>query len=309
MNQSGIALNRRQLLEALAFGASWTALGGLVEGCGTAKEAEGTPTVSNRWVIGGTRSFVVQRPFQDGSSIEFVRDGGIVGLIKGSSDVINYPVSAAFNEDGSGWVSDSGNHRILRFNANLEVTGIVDTIDSVKLVRPRGLALLKNGDLAISDSGVKRVAIYTPTTNAGRWAGVALRSILEAGKDFSWNGTTRVDVIDHMVDLGALADGGFLGLDRAAQRMVRFDSTYTPQQVIKVPPKTTAMTVDPKGRILIAEKVNRTIAALADFNASTWSTVFDAKSVGEVRKLCWTDRSRTDLGALVLSALPTTGAV
>ena len=96
----------------------------------------------------------------------FDKDGKFLSQwgVKGSADgQLEYPSSIAFDADDNLWLTDSGNHRVLKFTQDGQLLSAWGQQGSGpgQFQGPWGLALTDGGDVYISDWGNDRIQHYS----------------------------------------------------------------------------------------------------------------------------------------------------
>lgn len=162
------------------------------------------------------------------------------------------PTGLAVGPEGRLFLADPNGHVILTYTvAQAEFVPLWparddDPPDGYTLRGPRGIAISRDGDLVVADTGHARVVVYT-------WPGLAVRHIIDLPDGEPW-------------DLAYDARGRLYVADAAAGRVWRFDrlwrpdEAYTGGQGLLVSPRHLA--VDSADRVLVIDTVQRVIVAL-----------------------------------------------
>ncbi len=79
-----------------------------------------------------------------------------------AGDPLLMPSDVAVEPDGGVAVADGVNDRVVRFDSNATVRGILAAFDSGSLKRPMGLTVDRTGNLWIADTGNSRIVVCTP---------------------------------------------------------------------------------------------------------------------------------------------------
>ncbi|MDE1830417.1 MAG: NHL repeat-containing protein, partial [Thaumarchaeota archaeon] len=140
--------------------------------------------LGNLWVADSNNNRVLKfdAPFSSGESASLVvgQPDFTTNSSATTQNGLNFPTSLAFDSSGDLWVTDSGNNRVLKFDAPFSsgesaslVVGQPDfTTNSSATTRdglyfPTSLGFDSSGDLWVTDSGHNRVLMYTPAALTG----------------------------------------------------------------------------------------------------------------------------------------------
>jgi len=153
--------------------------GGYVDGKGLAARFSGPRGVAldknNNVCVADTDNAVIRRIAPDGVVTTLAGKAGQTGNVggKGSAARFNYPQSLDFAPDGSLYVADIWNRAVRKVSRD----GDVETVAALsgKVSSPRGVALDKAGNLAVSDTELQTVSLLTPAGALAALAGSASR--------------------------------------------------------------------------------------------------------------------------------------
>jgi len=151
----------------------------------------------NLWVADtSNRLLEFKPPFSNGQNASlilgnFASDQGV------SAGMVSQPLGIAFDKNGNLWVADSGNYRVLRFDAPFSsgqaaslvlghqdfTTGGEGVSSSANILRdPYGIAFDEGENLWVTDSGNNRVLEFTaPFTNGQNASLILGQTIFNAG--------------------------------------------------------------------------------------------------------------------------------
>ena len=189
---------RRNFIKSSALGFTAAAFGLPLIGCGGSSESASSinsPIVSTNLIMASDVKFgQIQRSGQSRNQLIYTNANGNSLTYGQIYSDLNGPQSAAFSPDGSIWVADAGNKRILHLSATLAVLGEIRRIAGLVLKRPIAVSSLPDGRLAVVDAHLNQIAV-TDFKGAGIWFGVDVLSTIRSGVNFSW-ASAPIDVLD-----------------------------------------------------------------------------------------------------------------
>lgn len=257
---------------------------------------------------------LIAREWDDHDSLTLVRTDGTVLRLGGSSDrkILSSAYDAVNAPDGTYWVSDLGNRRLVHVSPDLTVIKVISTIAGQALVRPKGLAVV--GDrIAVTDAGLGQVAVIDAKGD-GVWIGNPLEAHPDiASGTHKWS-LTAPGFLDHPRSIGGTNDGRLVVFDAAARRLTTFNAEGTPQSVIELLGQPTGFAVDPAGAFYVADVTRRMVNRIGDDGSETAVRVFDSDRSIELSsieadrwqpyRLTWRRVALGDNPGLVVSLLP-----
>ena len=100
---------------------------------------------------GGVR---LQQNWGTGNKIDLVRDDNVIASFGtvGNTNTLNFASDATFAPDGSVWIVDRGNRRLLHLDQSLRPIASLNAIDGKPLRSPAGIAALSDGRIAFTDT-------------------------------------------------------------------------------------------------------------------------------------------------------------
>jgi sugar lactone lactonase YvrE len=141
----------------------------------------------------------------------FSTSGAFLSKIKPSGTTFNRPYQTALAPDGTYWVADTNNSRILHLAANGNVLANWNGGGTIK--KPRGVAVDAGGNVYVSNTGVNRVEKYTA-------AGVKISNLTSFG-----TGPTQTKGPGGLRIAGTGTDTVLLVADTTNDRIVVLDLT------------------------------------------------------------------------------------
>ncbi|MDE2490323.1 MAG: hypothetical protein KGM24_05710 [Elusimicrobia bacterium] len=210
---------------------SGTSAGALSDPGGLAVDGAG-----NLWVAdyGNNRVLRFPAPVTSGESADLVlgQPDFTADLAATSATAFSNPSALAFAADGSLWVADQGNRRVLRFSppfstdesADLalgqgDFTSSVSSVAATGLDAPRALAFAPSGSLLVSDS--VRVLEYDAPFSTGMAAAVVLG---QADFASSAAGIAASSVSASVGGVAVDAAGNVWAVDDGSNRVLRYDA-------------------------------------------------------------------------------------
>ncbi len=121
----------------------------------------------NALVLAAAGGVRLQQNWGTGNKIDLVRDDKVIASFGtvGDTKTLNFASDAAFAPDGSVWIVDRGNRRLLHLDQSLRPIASINTIDAAPLRSPFGIAALSDGRLVVTDTRVG-VHVLRPTTES-----------------------------------------------------------------------------------------------------------------------------------------------
>jgi len=179
-----------------------------------------------------------------------------------SGDLLYGPRDIAFDEQGYLYVSDTGNKRIVKYDANGQMVAAVGGLGDAhgQMQEPVGLAVSRPADsrqieVFVADTWNKRIQVFDTNLN-----------FLRSWPVYGWDGMSVVE----KPYLAADGQGNIYATDPEAYRVVKFDRNGTLLAVwgqfgadmmsMNLP---TGIEVDPTGRVLVSDSENGRILVFA----------------------------------------------
>jgi hypothetical protein len=309
-------MSRRVFLRgagALGLGSVLTACG---DGSGSAVPV-GDAVGYDRLVLLAEPSGQLEREWRGHHTLEWVRpDGRVVARLGGKADpaVLNSPRDAVLAPDGTLWVSDMGNHRLVRFGPDLTVLGTVTAVAGERLLRPHGLALVGS---RVAVTVGSRVAI-TDDRGDGTWIGAPLEEhqSIAGGAYYRWS-DIEAGVLDDATAVAVGADGAIVVFDREAQRITTFEPGGRARSMIALDGRASDFAMDPDGTFYVADPFRRSVHRVAADGTETPVMVYDRDRRTELLsgrgehwrpfRLTWRQGTVDDPSGLIVSLLPAVG--
>jgi sugar lactone lactonase YvrE len=206
----------------------------------TAPSAVAFDPSGNLWVAdwGNNRILEFKAPFTTGEAAslvigqtDFTRSGG-----RTTSAGLAYPSAVAFDSSGNLWVADSGNNRILEFEAPFtageaasllmgqpDLTSNASATTSTGLNNPTGLAFDSSGNLWVADSGNNRMLEFKAPFTTGEAA-----SLVIGQTDFTSSGSATTSTGLFYPSAVVFDSSGNLWVaDSGNNRILEFEAPFT----------------------------------------------------------------------------------
>lgn len=259
----------------------------------------------------------IERNWSDHEGVELVRPDGTVVAYRSPVDrsLLNTAHDAVRAPDGTFWVTDAGNGRLIHLGPGMTVLGTIDAVAGRRLSQPQGITMA-GSDLVIADRGVGLVAI-TDGTGKGRWLGTRVEDLpgVAAGTH-RWS-ATEAGVLDNPKAVEMAADGSVVVFDNAAKRLTTFGLDGTARSMIALSGAPTGFALDPKGNQYLADVSRRLVyridvdgdespIAVVDHDRTARISERDA-AVWQPYRLTWRTGTDSSTGELVVSLLPAAG--
>ncbi len=295
--------SRRDILKTIAISSSALLLNLPLVGCGGGSTDELPVSLKSRVLASGSfgqlhRSwrmhYQLLLTYPDGTVITF-------GGSRPSPKDVNCPIAAAVGSDGSFWVADTGNHRLLHLSSSLQVLETITSLAGVRLRFPSGLAILEDGRMAVADYGVGRVAM-TDTTGAWAWMGTPVESQIAAGWRPNWKSETNHSLLDNPKIIAANPDNSLAVLDTAARRIVIFSPTGTAINSIYLGGRPSGLAISPDGRYYVADVHAKTVTAFYASNPAALKVISIPFGSSPYR-LIWNIGADENITNLIISSL------
>jgi len=284
-------------LTALAFGLPLIGCGG---GSGSSSSSS-SPTVSTNLIMASDLKFgQIQRSGQSRNQLIYTNASGIPLTYGQSHPDLNGPQSAAFSSDGSFWVADAGNKRILHLSSSLAVLGEIKSIAGVALKHPIAVASLPDGGLAVSDAYINQIAV-TDSKGAGIWFGVDVLKTIKSGLKFSW-ATAPIDALDTPKVIRVGPNAEIVVLDTTARRLLIFSTKGIGLSAIPLSFQPSGFAIAPDNTYYVCDASNKKIIRFPFSNPSAISTVAISSAITPYR-LTWQEGSTSSISNLIISSL------
>lgn len=233
------------------FGSEGTGAGQFKEPWGVAVAANGNIYVADTW------NHRIQVFDPQGQPLFAWGTFGEASGATGPGDVLYGPRDVAIDGEGYVYVTDTGNKRVVKYDANGQMVGAVGGLGDMEgqMQEPVGLAVSPEGNLYVADTWNKRIQVFDSDLNYVR-----------AWSIYGWDGQSVVEKPYLAVD----GQGNIYATDPEAYRVVKFDREGnllavwgqfgTDLMSMNLP---TGIEVDPSGRVIVSDSENGRILLFA----------------------------------------------
>jgi hypothetical protein len=159
-------------------------------------------------------------------------DDGTVDVLALPSHLLLGPSALTVDQAGHLWIANTDRRQVVEISATGQLLQRLAVNDG-----PRGIAVLTNGEVAVSGYWGDTVTLYDP-------AGRAVARVGQPGRG--------PDDLDHPTTLVALPTGGFAVWDEGNSRTVLYTAAGVPEGFIQDPAGTTALAVLGSGTLAFA---------------------------------------------------------
>lgn len=295
------SLSRRELLAALL--GLGTMAPAFLSGCGGSDAglpARPTVAVTKSLVLAAGPYGQLSREWLNHYQLTLTRDSGEVITYGGSPDLLNSPLRAACDTDGSFWIADRGNGRVIHLSPSLKYLGLIDTVAGVRMRAPRSVALLDNNWMAIGDASLNKIAICQPD-GTGLWIGKdELEAVVEGWRP-NWDTETNDALLSTPSTVAMAPDGTVVVLDTSARRLALFKTGGTAMDSIRLEGAPTGFAISPNGVFYVCDPIARTVSAFyATSPDSKWTV--DLPATATPWQLSWQTSATPDGDRLLVSS-------
>jgi len=295
---------RRHFIKSSTLGFTAATFGFPLIGCGGGSDSASSasaPIVSKNLMMASDVKFgQIVRNGQSRNQLIYTNANGLSLTYGQSYSDLNGPQSAAFSSDGSFWVADAGNKRILHLSPTLVILGLITSIAGVALKYPSAVASLPDGRLAVSDSYLNQIAV-TDSKGAGKWFGVDVLGTIKSGTKFSW-ASAPIDVLDTPKVIRIGANSEIVVLDTAAKRLVIFSDKGSALSAIPLSINPSGFAIAPDNTYYVCDVSNKKIISFPFSNPSSVSTVAVGSTISPY-KLTWLEGRSSNISNLIIYSL------
>ncbi|MBE2262864.1 MAG: hypothetical protein IAE92_08975 [Burkholderiaceae bacterium] len=273
-------------------------------GCGSADSAV-FPMTSRQQVLAAGTFGELQKPWYRSDTLTLRRPDGTTASYGGSHKALNVPTSAAVSPDGSFWVADTGNRRILHLSHSLQPIGEITEVSGKRFSRPTGVAILEDGRLAVSDQLLGKVAVASPDSGQGIWTGISADDHVGTGWVPHWETETDHRVLEDPRFIHAAPDGKLVVLDISVARLVLFSSsTGQALDAIRLPGRPADIAIGPDGACYVFDKVKKSVSQVS-LKTRSVDAVLSAAQIsqfpGSPDRIVWSIGSGPEISNLLIS--------
>jgi len=172
---------------------------------------------------------------------------------------LNVPTSVAAAPDGSFWVADTGNRRLLHLDGSLQPLGVITSVSGQRFSRPTGVALLPDGRIVVSDQQLGKVAIVDAGSGVGIWAGISADDHVGTGWRPHWDTETDHRILEDPKFVHFAPDGTLVTLDISVARLVLFSTSGVALDSIRLTGRPTDFAMGPDGTCYVCDRAGKTV--------------------------------------------------
>lgn len=301
-----LPVTRRDLLRSAGWGGLGVLAPAWLAGCGGGDidEVVEIPAQVRKELVLASGAFgQLVRTWSNRHQIRLVTHDGHVTLFGGSSHLdLNAPTGGAADPDGSFWIADYGNARVLHLSASLQALGAITEVAGVPLRTPADVSVFGDGQLAICDTGVGRVAVLNPDSDKGRWIGTDVAAMVAGGWRPDWDGETDHHLLDNPRVVAVSPAGELVVLDTAARRLVFFNEDGLALRSILLEGNPTSLAISPDGLCHVCDPVSRDVWSFDPDNPKADLELVLPDSVTPYA-LTWQDAEGSTLDRLLISSI------
>jgi sugar lactone lactonase YvrE len=213
---------------------------------------------------------------------------------------LNAAQSVVLMPDGSFWIADAGNKRLLHLSSSLAVLGSITTIGGVRLITPTALAVLPDGRLVVGDIGLEKIAI-TNSAGSGSWYGTSLLASTLNSSTFSWK-NQPANVLDSPKVIRVSSDSTILVLDTAARRLVLFNSSGSVLSAIPLMGRPSGFAIAPDNTVYVCDASTKKLISFPLSNPSAITSIALPERITPYR-LTWQGGTNSSVSNLIVSSL------
>lgn len=229
-------LRRRTLLQGAAVASSAIAFPLILTGCGSGGDAldAGLPTSSRQYVLAWGEFGELHKGWIGDSRLTLSRPDGTQAIYGTTHTELNVPSAVAVAPDGTFWVADTGNCRLVHLDAELRPLGTLKTVSGQRFSHPTGVALAPDGRLVVSDALRGKIAVVNASTGDGFWAGINADEHIGTGWRPNWSTETDPRILEAPRFVQVTRSGTIVTLDTVAARMVLFSAAGEATESIRL---------------------------------------------------------------------------
>ena len=301
-----IEAQRREFLKTSALGVTGLAFGFPLVGCGGGSSSGTvasslTPTTSSSFVMASSASEgLIQRSWNNPNQFTFISASGATSTFGATRRDLNAAQSVALMSDGSYWIADSGNKRLLHLSSSLAVLGSITTIGGVQLISPMSLAVLPDGRLVVGDIGLEKIAIIN-SAGSGSWYGTSLLASRPNPSTFSWK-NQPANVLDNPKVIRMSPDSTIAVLDTSARRLVLFNTSGSALSAIPLTGSPSGFAIAPDSTVYVCDASSKKLISFPLSNPGAITSIALPAKITPYR-LTWQGGTNSSISNLIVSSL------
>lgn len=262
------------------------------------------PASSRQYVLAWGAFGELRKGSVGDSRVALFRPDGTRTGYGASPSELNAPSAVAVAQDGTFWVADSGNRRLVHLDSSLQRMGILKTVAGQRFSRPTGVALAPDGRLVVSDSLRGKIAVVGASGNDGFWAGINAGDHIGTGWRPNWSTETDHRILETPRFVHVTRSGIIVTLDTAAARLVLFSAAGLAIDSIRLGGRPFGFAMAPDDSCYVCDRDHKTVNRV-DLQTRQVTAVVSAQDAarlgGAPLGAAWRTAASSDVSNLMVS--------